>query len=175
MEVAGQGGSIHRRITTAVEQIESKCPSMHGEQRGTPPLHHEQTERRSLDEEEEKKRTEFINTGCGCTLNKWSYCSSIFSKNHYATIPGYKRSDIQILTSSTTKKGIWLLYEETARQHLRRSVAYFTFCQVWRRFLQHVIVARPMTDLCAVCQKNSAAIIRSVNLSEEEKSEVHYT
>ena len=70
---------------------------------------------------------------------------------------------------------IWLLYEETTRQHLRLSVAYFTLCQVWRRFLQHVIVARPMTDLCAVCQKHSAAIIRSVNLSEEEKSEVHYT
>ena len=35
-----------------------------------------------------------------------------------------------------------------------------------------VVVARPMTDLCATCQNNSAAIVRSVNLSEEEKSEV---
>ena len=24
------GGSIHRRVTTAVEQIESECPSIHG-------------------------------------------------------------------------------------------------------------------------------------------------
>ena len=58
--MAGQGGSIHRRVTTAVEQIESECPSMHGEQRETPPLHHEQTEHRSLDEEEKKKITEFM-------------------------------------------------------------------------------------------------------------------
>ena len=84
-------------------------------------------------------------------------------------IPGYKRSDIQILPSSTTKKAIWLLYDETAS---RRRVAYCTFCQVWSRFLPQVVVARPMTDLCATCQKNSAAIVRSVNLSEEEKSEV---
>ena len=29
-----------------------------------------------------------------------------------------------------------------------------------------------MTDLCLVCQQNSTAIVRSANLSEEEKSEV---
>ena len=40
------------------------------------------------------------------------------------------------------------------------------------RYLPHVVVARPMTDLCATCQKNSAAIVCSVNLSEEKKSEV---
>ena len=77
-----------------MEQIESECPSMHGEQRGTPPLHHEQTEHRSLDEEEEKKITEFINTGCGCTLNIRSHCSSVFSKKHYATM----RADAFALT-----------------------------------------------------------------------------
>ena len=90
-------------------------------------------------------------------------------------IPGYKRSDIQILPSSTTKRGIWMLYEESATQLAQRHIAFCTFCHIWKRFLQHVVVARPMTDLCATCQKNSAAIIRSVNLSEEEKSEVKYT
>ena len=67
---------------------------------------------------------------------------------------------------------IWMLYEETATQLAQRHIAYCTFCH---RYLQHVVVAWPMTDLCATCQKNSAAIIRSVNLSEEEKSEVKYT
>ena len=87
-------------------------------------------------------------------------------------IPGYKRSDIQILPYSTTKRAIWMMYEETAARLSQRSVAYCTLCNVWKKFLQHVVVARPMTNLCATCQKNSAAIIRSVNLSDEEKSEV---
>ena len=87
-------------------------------------------------------------------------------------IPGYKRSDIQILPSSTTKRAIWLLYEETAVRLSQRGVAYSTFCHVWKQFLQHVVVAKPMTDLCATCQRNSSAIIRSVNLNDEEKSEV---
>ena len=34
---------------------------------------------------------------------------------------------------------------------------------------------KPMTDLCWLCQKNSNAIIRSANKSEEEKSMVCHT
>ena len=83
-------------------------------------------------------------------------------------IPGYKGSDIQILPSSTTKRAIWLLYEDTAQQLSQRRIAYSTFTKVWRNFLPHVVVARPMTDLCSTRQKNSAAIVRSVNLSEGE-------
>ena len=87
-------------------------------------------------------------------------------------IPGYKRDDLQILPSSTTKKAVWLLFQDTAASLATRAVSYSTFCCIWRQFLGHVIVSKPMTDLCATCQKNSAAIIRSINLSEEEKSEV---
>ena len=35
-----------------------------------------------------------------------------------------------------------------------------------------VVVCKPMTDLCETCQINSAAIVRSFNKSEEDKSEV---
>lgn len=88
-------------------------------------------------------------------------------------VPGYKRDDIQILPSTTTKKAVWLLYMETCQQLGERSLAYSTFCKVWSQFLPYVVVARPMTDLCWKCQQNSTAIVRSANLSEEEKSEVH--
>ena len=53
------------------------------------------------------------------------------------------------------------------------SGAYSTFCNVWRKFLGHVVVSKPMTDLCETCQRNSASIVRPMNLSEEEKSQVH--
>ena len=51
--------------------------------------------------------------------------------------------------------------------------AYNTFCKLWRELLPHITVMKPMTDLCAVCQENSTAIMRSANLPDE-KSEVFY-
>ena len=87
-------------------------------------------------------------------------------------IPGYKRDDLQILPSSTTKRAVWCLYQTEAERQSIREVSYSTFCRIWREFLGHVVVCKPMTDLCATCQKNSTAIVRSINLSEEEKSQV---
>ena len=86
-------------------------------------------------------------------------------------IPGYKRDDIK-LPSSCTKRAVWLLYQESATCLSLRSVAYTTFCKVWRNFMGDVVVCKPMTDLCETCQRNSAAIVRSFNKSEEDKSEV---
>lgn len=89
-------------------------------------------------------------------------------------IPGYKRSDLQLLPSSTTKHNVWLLFcdslESLSTTHHR--VAYSTFCIMWRKFLPHVMVTKPMSDLCWVCQKNSVAIMRAANQPEEQKSEV---
>ena len=87
-------------------------------------------------------------------------------------IPGYKRDDLQILPSSTTKRAVWCLYQTEAERQSIWEVSYSTFCRIWREFLGHVVVCKPMTDLCATCQQNSTAIVRSINLSEEEKSQV---
>ena len=87
-------------------------------------------------------------------------------------IPGYKRDDIQLLPSNTTKRAVWMLFQDSTISNSARCVSYSTFCKVWRNFLSHIVICTPMTDLCATCQKNNAAIIRAVNLSEEEKSEV---
>ena len=73
-------------------------------------------------------------------------------------IPGYKRDDIKLLPSSCTKRAVWMLYQDSAISLSLRSVAYTTFCKVWRNFLGDVVVCKPMTDLCATCQKNSATL-----------------
>ena len=52
-------------------------------------------------------------------------------------IPGYKRTDLQLLPSSTTKRSVWLLYSaslETLTSPVHR-VSYSTFCSLWQRFL----------------------------------------
>ena len=86
-------------------------------------------------------------------------------------IPGYSRSDVQLLPSSTSKKNIWKTYfEATQRDSEVHSIAYSTFCKFWNLLLPQIILMKPMTDLCWTCQKNSVALMRSANCPEREKS-----
>ena len=50
-------------------------------------------------------------------------------------------------------------------------VGYSTFTNLWRSLLPSVILMKPMTDLCWQCHTASTAMLRSANLSEEEKLE----
>jgi hypothetical protein len=86
-------------------------------------------------------------------------------------IPGYKKDDMQLLPCSTTRRKVWLVYQQATEELLHKTAAYSTFCKLWKQLLPQVVVARPMTDLCLTCQQNSTAIIRSANLCEEVKSE----
>ena len=52
------------------------------------------------------------------------------------------------------------------------AAAYTTFCRLWRQLTPQIMVMKPMSDLCWVCQQNSRAIMRSANTPEEEKSQV---
>ena len=86
-------------------------------------------------------------------------------------IPGYSRSDIQLLSSSTTKRAIWRVYHTAAESDSSiQAVAYSTFCYLWRTLLPSIVVLKPQSDLCWQCQQNSSAIVRSVNSSVAEKS-----
>ena len=89
-------------------------------------------------------------------------------------VPGYKRSDIQLLPSSTTKHQVWDLYQQAAAAESTRPVSYSMFTSLWRQLLPHVVVMKPMSDLCWICQQNSTAISRSAN-RPEEKTLVHNT
>lgn len=53
-----------------------------------------------------------------------------------------------------------------------RAVALSTFRKLWNALLPFVVVARPMTDLCWICQHNNYRIFRSANLSDQEKDEL---
>ena len=50
------------------------------------------------------------------------------------------------------------------------AVYYSTFLDLWKQLFPNVFVAKPMTDLCALCQQNTAKLQRSVNVPDEEKS-----
>ena len=67
---------------------------------------------------------------------------------------------------------VWSLYNESCSASRITPVAYTTFADYWLKLLPHIRVGKPMTDLCWVCQQNSTRLTRSMNKSEDEKSEV---
>ena len=83
--------------------------------------------------------------------------------------PGIQRDDLLLLESSTTKRAVWMLSEESATANRSRPVAYSISCRVWKSFLSHVVVCKPMTEVYATCQQHSTAIVYSSNFSYEEK------
>ena len=100
-----------------------------------------------------------------------------YAEDHAILLPGriprYKRDDFQLLPSSITKREVWHLYHSAASTGAdTKAVGYSLFCALWRKLTPQVIVTRPMTDLCCVCQRNSNLIVRAQNRPVEEKSEV---
>ena len=88
-------------------------------------------------------------------------------------IPGYNRLDLQLLPLSTTKRNVWLLYSNSLEQTHHR-VSHTMFCILWKKLIPHIMVTRPMSDLCWVCQRNSVAIKRAANQPEQLKTEVKF-
>lgn len=66
-----------------------------------------------------------------------------------------------------------MLYKLAADEANIRAAAYNTFCTLWRVLAPFITVMKPMTDLCWVCQQNSAALMKAANTPEEEKSAVN--
>ena len=52
-----------------------------------------------------------------------------------------------------------------------KAAVYTSFCRLWRQLVPQIMVIKPMSDLCWVCQQHCRAIMRSANTCEEEKSQ----
>ena len=50
-------------------------------------------------------------------------------------VPGYKRSDIQLLPSSTRKHQVWDLYQQAAAAGSTSPVSYSMLTSLWRQLL----------------------------------------
>ena len=88
-------------------------------------------------------------------------------------IPGYKRCDLQLLPTQSTKHAIWKSYIEACGTLTFRLASYRSFCRIWQTYKPLFVITTPKSDLCWTCQRNSTAIAVSVNKSESEKMEVH--
>ena len=87
-------------------------------------------------------------------------------------IPGYKRMDLQLLPTHMTKRGIWNDYIRANGPSSRRIAGYMSFINIWKKFTPHIMITKPRSDLCWVCQRNSVAITQAANSSEPHKLQV---
>lgn len=69
---------------------------------------------------------------------------------------------------------VWEQYAMSSAEANLKAAAYTTFLRYWRELAPRIMVMKPMTDLCWVCQKNSSAIMKSRNTPVETKSKVRY-
>ena len=98
-----------------------------------------------------------------------------YSEQHSLTLPGripkYSHTNIQLLPSSTSKKSIWKQFQTAqSASNSTQSIAYTTFCRLWRTLVPKVITMKRMSDLCWTCQQNSTTVLRMANAPEGEKS-----
>ena len=56
---------------------------------------------------------------------------------------------------------------------LTKAVCYSLCCALWKQLTPQVVVTRPTSDLCWMCQQNSTLIMHAHNRPVEEKSEVN--
>ena len=85
--------------------------------------------------------------------------------------PGFKNKEIRLLSLLETKMTVWREYKKTWDVLNERAVSYNKFLQLWDEFYPDVVISKPMTDLCLMCQQNTTKLQRAANLSDEEKSD----
>ena len=89
-------------------------------------------------------------------------------------ISGYKRDDLQLLPSSTTKRQVWETYHQSSLAAPDvKGVCYSLFCDLWNQLTPQVAVTRPMSDLCWVCQHHHAGPQQTCG--GEVRGTCHYT
>ena len=81
--------------------------------------------------------------------------------------------DIQLLPTHTTKRSVWREYIKASRSLYIHTAGYHSFCKIWKKFLSHILITKPKSDLCWVCQRNNRTINSTTNLSESVKQQVN--
>ena len=93
-------------------------------------------------------------------------------------MPKFYDYNIMLLPTSVSKALVYSDYvsasksiQETQASSLR-IYGYREFCRLWSEVVPYIRVIPSADDLCLVCQDNTALIMKSANVSEDEKYEV---
>ncbi|XP_060807122.1 uncharacterized protein LOC106142669 [Amyelois transitella] len=100
-----------------------------------------------------------------------------FSEQNSLVLPGrlpyYSNPDLNILPSSMTKQYIYEKYVEACTKSEKTYVGRSSWYKIWDDFCPHIVIQKPRTDLCHVCQQNVMSISKSRNMDEEVKTKLY--
>ncbi|KAH3891504.1 hypothetical protein DPMN_015608 [Dreissena polymorpha] len=85
-------------------------------------------------------------------------------------LPNFRKFGVLLLPSDKCMADIHSLYQKTATESGLRNVSLSTFTRIWRQLCPHIVLSKPMTDLCQKCQQFSNKLLCSGSMDEEEKS-----
>lgn len=91
-------------------------------------------------------------------------------------LPKFYDYNIMLLPTHFTKATVHRDYAEATKALVKESdkpfgcFGYREFCRLWLEVVPYIRVLPPADDLCHVCQENNAQILKSINLSEDEKT-----
>lgn len=66
---------------------------------------------------------------------------------------------------------VWCTFTASCKAAEKQTVSYPKFVKLWEQFNPSVLVAKPMSDFCETCQKNTTKLLRAANLPDREKSD----
>ncbi len=94
-----------------------------------------------------------------------------FAQNHGLVlpgrVPGYRHNvDLLLLPSAMSKKYV---YQKYSNVYPGSSISIQRWYLSWNLFCKNIVIQRPRSDLCTICQQSFMKVNRLNNLPEEEK------
>ena len=83
--------------------------------------------------------------------------------------PSFKDFKVQLLPLSESKASIWRQYKKVSEDSNFTGLSYSQFVALWNSLTPNIVVMKPASDLCSLCQLNNTKITQNVNVSEQEK------
>ena len=97
----------------------------------------------------------------------------IFAAEQAVSLPGrypkFKDFKVQLLPSSESKASLWRRYKKASEDKDLSAVSYTKFVDLWNSLTPYIVIMKPASDLCSLCQLNNGKIAANVNVSEQEK------
>ena len=74
--------------------------------------------------------------------------------------PGFKDFKVNLLPSSTTRLIVYDAYKEAMQAADLQPFSFTTFRRHWQQLTPYILISKPASDLCFVCQQNNTFIMR---------------
>jgi hypothetical protein len=97
----------------------------------------------------------------------------MYASENAVTLPGrlpyVKKAQVLLLPSDKRQADIHAIYEQSAELSVMRSISLSTFSRLWKELCPNIVLARPQTDLCHVCQTFVSKLSAGGNIDEGAK------